>query len=151
MVLFCRWLSHFKLCQMLDIPDISNCRMWYLIWNPWQSCKLLFLLFVCVSVLQSLYLLFFYFQYFLRYGPCFELEISEGNRPDCNSKEYIESCISTITGMTQIVRNWSHARSHWRGRIGSKCILVSSIVQHEDLFHKASLCKALETNTGITW
>lgn len=35
--------------------------------------------------------------YFERYGPGFDLDVAQGNRPDRNSKDYIDSCIKIIT------------------------------------------------------
>ncbi|XP_034234102.1 histone deacetylase 8-like isoform X2 [Thrips palmi] len=35
--------------------------------------------------------------FFERYGPGFDLDIAEGNRPDCNSEDDIDNCISIIT------------------------------------------------------
>lgn len=52
------------------------------------------------------------FQYFERYGPGFDLEVVEGNRPDCNSEDYIESCISIIAGIC-ITCIYRYGKSYW--------------------------------------
>ncbi|XP_026293835.1 histone deacetylase 8-like isoform X2 [Frankliniella occidentalis] len=42
--------------------------------------------------------------FFEKYGPGFELDIMQGNRPDHNTEQYIESCIKTITGNIANIR-----------------------------------------------
>ena len=46
----------------------------------------------------SVLCLYSVFQFFTRYGPDFELHITPGNRPDENSKDYLEEIERVILG-----------------------------------------------------